>query len=446
MRIQNILRGVLFSVLCVHTVVFAQETRELTLDNGMKVIVRQDSRSPVVVHMIWYRVGSMDEASGTTGVAHALEHMMFKGTRKYGQGEFSKIVALYGGRDNAFTGQDYTAYFQQIPAQQLERMMELEADRMKNLLLTREDFEKEIRVVMEERRWRTDDQPFALLSEAVSASAFMAHPYRWPVIGWMNDLENMTVEDLENWYGRWYAPNNATMVVVGDVRAESVFLLAKKHFGRISAGKLQPTRPQTEPKQQGTRRVTVKAPAENPMILIAFKAPSLIDVENDSDVYALSVLAAVLDGYDNARLSARLVRENSIASDVSAYYDPLSRGPSLFVLAATPLGRTTLSVLEERMRAEISRIAKEGVSPEELERIKMQILSSQIYKRDSLRGQAMEIGVLEMLGIGYQQMDRLIEKLKAVSSDDVKSVAQRYFDDDQMTVGILDPLPPDAAE
>ena len=446
MKIQNIVRCVLFSVLCAQSVVLAQEARDITLQNGMKIIVREDSRSPVAVHMIWYRAGSMDEASGATGVAHALEHMMFKGTKKYGLGEFSKLVARLGGRDNAFTGPDYTAYFQLIPARQLERMMELEADRMKNLLLTQEEFEKEIKVVMEERRWRTEDQPIALLSEAVSASAFMAHPYRWPVIGWMNDLENMTLKDLKDWYERWYTPNNATMVVVGDVRAESVFLLAEKHFGRIRGREIVATRPQTEPRQQGARRVTVKAPAENPMILMVFKAPSLRDIENDADVYALSVLAAILDGYDNARLAARLVRENSIASDVSAYYDPLSRGPSLFVLAATPLSNTSLPELEKRLRAEITQVAKEGVSQKELERIKMQIVSSQIYKRDSLRGQAMEIGVLEMAGAGYQQMDVLIEKLKAVSSDDVRAVAGRYFGDDTMTVGILEPLPPGSGQ
>ena len=444
MKIQNILKGVLFSVLCAHAAVFAQEVKDITLQNGMKVIVREDCRSPVAVHMIWYRAGSMDETSGTTGVAHVLEHMMFKGTRKYGSGEFSKRVAALGGRENAFTGQDYTAYFQQIPARQLETMMEMEADRMKNLLLAKEEFENEIRVVMEERRWRIDDQPVSLLIEAVNASAFTAHPYRWPVIGWMNDLENMTVTDLKNWYGRWYMPNNATLVVIGDVQAESVFRLAQKHYGSIREGKKLATRPQTEPEQKGARRVTVKAPAENPMLVMAFKAPSLRDIENDTDVYALSVLEAILDGFDNARLEAGLVRKNPVASAVDANYDPLSRGPGLFVLSATPLSSTSMPELEKRLRAEIARIAREGVSEEELKRVKMQIISHQIYKRDSLMGQAMEIGVLEMVEVGHQQMDHLIGKLKTVTSDDVRAVAGRYFGDDTMTVGILEPLPPDS--
>jgi zinc protease len=321
--------------------------------------------------------------------------------------------------------------------------MELEADRMQGLLLTPEAFEKEVKVVMEERRWRTEDQPTALLNEAVYATAFMAHPYHWPIIGWMSDLESMQVGDAENWYTHWYAPNNATMVVVGDVKAEAVFSLAQKHFGAISSREVRPSRPQTEPVQHGIRRVSVKAPAENPMLLLAFKVPMLKDVEKDQDVYALDVLSAILDGYDNARLSAKLVRKDKVASGVSAEYSALSRGPALFTLAAIPLGGIQIPELEKRLRTEIARIAKEGVSSSELERVKMQIVSSQIYKRDSLFGQAMEIGVLEMTGTGYRQMDRVIEKLKSVTSDEVQSVAARYFGDDALTVGTLIPLPLD---
>lgn len=433
----------LFFVLGVQSAAQAQEAKDITLENGMKVIVREDNRSPVVVNMVWYKAGSMDETSGTTGVAHVLEHMMFKGTEKYGQGEFSRIVASLGGRDNAFTGRDYTAYFQQIQSSQLERMMELEADRMRSLLLTPEEFAREIKVVMEERRLRTEDQPASLLDEAVYATAFMAHPYHWPVIGWMNDLENMTAADAKNWYERWYTPNNATLVVVGDVKAQAVFALAKKHFGSIAAREVIPTRPQTEPDQQGTRRVTIKAPAENPMVVLAFKVPGLQDIENDQDVYALDVLSAILDGYDNARLSARLVRKDRVASSVAVGYATPSRGPALFTLAAVPLGKTDTPELEKRLRAEIVRIAREGVSPTELERVKMQIISSQIYKRDSLFGQALEIGMLEMTGVGYRQMDRMIEKLKEVTSSEVQSVAARYFGDDALTVGTLVPLPLD---
>ncbi|MDR0933789.1 MAG: insulinase family protein [Burkholderiaceae bacterium] len=441
MKFQNMLMGLLWMLLGVQGLAQAQETKDVTLDNGMKIIVREDSRSPVVVHMIWYRAGSMDETSGTTGVAHVLEHMMFKGTKKYGQGEFSRIVASLGGRDNAFTSRDYTAYFQQIGNGRLARMMELEADRMRHLRLTPDAFDKEIQVIMEERRWRTEDQPASLLSEGVCATAFMEHPYHWPVIGWMNDLENMKAADAQDWYGRWYVPGNAVMVVVGDVKAPAVFAMAKKYFGKIPSRKMAERRPRVEPPQRGIRRVTVKAPAENPVVALAFRVPALRSVENDKDVYALDVLSAILDGYDNARLPAKLVRADRVASSVSVEYDALSRGPSLFVMTAVPLGRTGTDELEKRLRAEIARIAQEGVSPEELERVKMQIVSSQIYKRDSLFGQAMEIGVLEMTGIGYRQMDKVIEKLKAVTADDVKAVAARYFGDDALTVGTLSPLP-----
>ncbi len=443
MRFQNILTGFLFFLLGTQGMAQAQEAKDTTLDNGMKIVVREDSRSPVAVHMVWYKAGSMDEESGTTGVAHVLEHMMFKGTKKYVQGEFSRIVASQGGRNNAFTNRDYTAYFQQVQSSKLEKMMELESDRMQGLLLDKDEFAKEIRVVMEERRMRTDDQPTALLDEAVYATAFTAHPYHWPIVGWMNDLENMTVADARNWYERWYMPNNATMVVVGDVKAEAVFALAKKYFGSIPARKIIPTRPQTEPDQRGMRRVTLKAPAENPMVVLAFKVPGLKDIENDREAYALDVLAAVLDGYDNARLSAQLVRKDKVASSVAADYSAPSRGPALFTLAAVPLGKTQTPELEKRLRAEIARIAKDGVSPAELERVKMQIISSQIYKRDSLFGQALEIGVLEMTGVGYQKMDRVIEQLKSVTPSEVQSVASRYFGDDALTVGTLVPLPLD---
>lgn len=441
MKFQNLWIGVLFFLLGIKGMAYAQEVTDKTLENGMKIIVREDHRAPVVVNMIWYRAGSMDETSETTGVAHVLEHMMFKGTKQYAQGEFSKIVASLGGQDNAFTGRDYTAYFQQVQSSQLERMMELEADRMQNLQLTSEAFSKEIKVIMEERRLRTEDQPTALLGEAVSAAAFMVHPYHWPIIGWMSNLESMTVNDAKNWYESWYVPNNATMVVVGDVKAEAVFALAEKHFGDIESRKIIPTRPQKDPQQQGIRRVVVKAPAENPVIVLAFKVPTLRDVEKDDDVYALDVLAAILDGYKNARLTSQLIRKDKAASSVDVSYSTPSRGPALFALQAVPMGKTTVADLEKRLRAEIQKIAKEGVSQAELERVKMQIISSQIYKRDSLFGQALEIGVLEMTGIGYQQMDRIIEKLKGVTSEQVQSVAARYFGDDALTVGTLVPLP-----
>jgi zinc protease len=419
----------------------AEVAQEFMLKNGMKVIVKEDHRAPTVAHMIWYKVGSMDEVNGTTGVAHLLEHMMFKGTKKLKPGEFSARVAALGGRENAFTSKDYTAYFQQIEKSRLEAVMALEADRMANLQFDKNEFDKEIRVVMEERRWRVDDQPIQLVYEALHATAFFAHPYHHPVIGWMDDLQHMTVQDAKAWHDRWYAPNNATMVVTGDVNAGQVRDLAEKYFGKVPPKMVPRTKPQNEPPQRGTRRVSVKAPAENPYVALAFKVPALRDVEKDDDVHALDVLAAILDGYDNARLNAKLVRTDKVANSAGAGYSSNARGPVLFVLDGTPANGTTVEQLEKRLRAEVERVAKEGVSEQELKRVKTQLIAGQIYKRDSIFGQAMEIGTMEMTGISHKLIDRIIEKLGQVTPQQVQMVAQKYFTDDALTVATLMPLP-----
>lgn len=419
----------------------AELAKEFMLKNGMKVIVKEDHRAPTVAHMVWYKVGSMDETNGTTGVAHVLEHMMFKGTNTLKPGEFSQRVAAMGGRENAFTSKDYTGYFQQIEKSRLDKVMALEADRMTNLVFSKDEFAKEIRVVMEERRWRTDDQPIPLVYETLYATAFFAHPYHHPIIGWMNDLQSMTVDDTKAWYERWYAPNNATLVVTGDVKAEQVRRLAEKHFGKIPRKPAIVRKPQDEPLQRGIRRVVVKAPAENPYVTLGFKVPTLRDVEKDEEVYALNVLAAVLDGYDNARLNAKLVRTDKVANSVGAGYSSIARGPVLFFLDGTPAAGTTTEQLEKMLRAEVERIAKEGVSEQELKRVKTQLIAGQVYKRDSIFGQAMEIGSMEMAGISHKHIDRIIEKLGAVTAQQVQAVAQKYFGDDQLTVATLVPLP-----
>lgn len=414
---------------------------ETTLANGFRVIVKEDRRAPTVVHMVWYRAGSMDEKNGTTGVAHLLEHMMFKGTPTTGKGEFSRLVAAAGGRDNAFTSRDYTAYFQQVPSAKLSQMMQLEADRMRHLTLSADEFAQEIKVVREERRLRTDDQPSAKLFEQMSAVAFQAHPYRVPVIGWMDDLENMTVKDARDWYQQWYVPNNAYLVVVGDVDHRAVFQLAERHYGKLKARALPERKPQIEPAQTGVRRLTVKAPAELPVILLAFKTPTLRDVERDSDPYALEMLAAILDGHEGARFSTNLVRTQRLAVSAGAGYDAMARGPSLFYISASPSRGRTVGELEAALRAEISRIAEGGVTDEELARAKAQLVAGQIYKLDSMFAQAMEIGQLESAGIPHQKNKRMIEKLQQVSAAQVQAVAARYFGDDGMTVGVLDPQP-----
>ncbi|HPI59142.1 pitrilysin family protein [Zoogloea sp.] len=416
---------------------------ETALPNGMKLIVKEDRRAPSVVHMVWYRVGAMDEVDGTSGVAHLLEHMMFKGTKKLGPGEFNKQVAAAGGRDNAFTSHDYTAYFQQVPREALGRMMALEADRMAHLQITEASFRKEIEVVKEERRLRTDDKPRSLVVEQLMATAFQAHPYRRPVIGWMSDLENMTAQDARDWYQRWYVPNNATLVVVGDVDHQAVFKEAAATYGRVKARPLPVRKPLIEPEQTGSRRTVVKAPAELPYVALAWRVPSLRDVKADSDFYALQVLAAVLDGYEGARLAKNIVRGSRIAVTAGAGYDGTARGESLFYLDGAPAAGRTPADVEAALKAEIERIQNEGVSEDELRRVKAQAVAGQVYKRDSLMGQAMEIGMDEMVGHSWKDDALMLERIRAVTAAEVQAVARKYFRDETLTVAQLDPLPVD---
>ncbi|MDP2822390.1 MAG: pitrilysin family protein [Sulfuritalea sp.] len=414
---------------------------ETKLANGLRVIVKEDRRAPTAVHMVWYRAGSMDEKDGTSGVAHVLEHLMFKGTKNLRSGEFNKRVAEAGGRDNAFTSRDYTAYFQIVPKAALPEMMKLEADRMANLTLDAKEFAAEIKVVMEERRLRTDDNPLSLVHETLNSTLFQAHPYRRPIIGWMDDLEHMTWQDARDWYRQWYAPNNAYVVVVGDVDHREVFRLAQKYYGPNKAHALPERKPQNEPEQAGIRRVSVKAPAKLPYLAMAWKAPKLRDVRNDRDPYALEVLAAVLDGHDASRFSKNLVRGAKVAQSAGAGYDGSLRGEATFVFDGQPAEGKTIAELEAALRAEIKRVQDDGVSAEELARVKTQSIAAQIYKRDSLMAQAMEIGGAEAAGVSWRDIDTLLEKLKTVTAEEVQAVAKKYFTDDTLSIAVLDPQP-----
>ncbi len=412
------------------------------LSNGMKVIVKEDHRAPTVAHMVWYKAGSIDEVNGKTGVAHVLEHMMFKGTKKLKPGDFSKQVAAVGGRDNAFTSKDYTAYFQQIEKSHLEKMMALESDRMANLQIREDEFAKEIQVVMEERRLRTDDQASAIVYEQLVAAAFINSPYRNPIIGWMDDLKNMTYHDALEWYQDWYAPNNAVLVVSGDVEPNEVHALAQKYYGAIPAKKIKDRKPQQEIPQIGARRIQVKAPAENPDITFAWKVPKVEPVDIKLiDPYALSVLAGILDGHANSRLNRRLVRDLRLADSVDASYGMTGRGPQLFGISASPAKGKTIADIEKHVRLILNEIRQSGVTDAELNRVKSQLLSAQIYKRDSIFAQAMEIGMSEMNGISWKYLDEILFNIQAVTSSDIQKVVEKYFVDDALTVAILEPQP-----
>ena len=420
---------------------------EYELKNGLKLLVKQDNRAPIVVTQVWYKVGSSYEHDGITGISHALEHMMFKGTKKYAPGEFSRIISENGGRDNAFTGPDYTAYFQTLEKSRLAISFELEADRMRNLKLLNEEFLKEIEVVKEERRWRTEDNPQSYLYEAAKAAAFQTSPYRFPVVGWMQDLENMKIDDLNSWYNKWYAPNNTTVVVVGDVDPNDVYALAYEHFGPLPAGEVIKLAEKEEVPQLGTKRITIKRPAELPSIMMMYKTP-VIKLSDDAartdydwEPYALEVLAGILDGGNSARIASRLIRGAEVAAGASASYQIASRLDNLFTISGTPADGKSIQELEVAFRNEISDLQTNLVSEQELKRVKAQVISSDVYEKDSVFYQAMIIGVLETIGLSWQLADEYVDKIKAVTSSQVLSVAKKFLVDERLTVADLHPLP-----
>ena len=418
----------------------APDTHEFMLSNGLKLIVREDHRAPTVAHMVWYRAGSMDEVNGRTGVAHVLEHMMFNGTDKVKSGEFSRLVAEVGGRENAFTSRDYTAYFQQVEKSKLDKVIELEADRMSNLNFDDVEFLKEIQVVMEERRLRTEDNPSSLLNESLMATAFMTSPYRHPVVGWMNDLQNMKATDARDWYRSWYAPNNATVVISGDVDPKQILKAVEKYYGANPIRELPVRKPQIEPPQKGIKQVQVKAPADNAQLAMAWKVPRLEPGKlDDPEPYALELLTAVLDGYDNARLNRVLVKQEKVVNDVGVGYDMISRGPELFLINASMAKGKTVAQAQASIRKALEELKQKGILESELKRIKVRILSDQIYKRDSIFGQAMEIGSTEMAGFSWKDIDYMLEKMQTITPDQVQAVAKKYLVDEGLTIAVLDP-------
>ncbi|MDD2925923.1 pitrilysin family protein [Rhodoferax sp.] len=413
----------------------------------MTLIVKPDRRAPTAVHMLWVRVGAMDEVDGSSGVAHVLEHMMFKGTPTVPAGEFSRRVAALGGRDNAFTSRDYTAYYQQIPASRLEDVMRLESDRFAHNQWADDEFRKELEVVKEERRLRTEDNPLALMGEALNASVFVASPYRRPIIGWMSDLESLTPADARAFYQRWYVPANAAVVVAGDVDVGQVRALAEKYYGSLPSRDVPERKPRVEPAQAGIKRLTFKAPAEQANVMLAFKVPSLqwrVGAPEDTDALALTVLAAVLDGYQGARLERTLTQgQDRVADSAGAYNGLWGRGPQLFMLVGVPVPGKTTEQVEQALRAQVQRIAQEGVTEAELARVKAQWVAGEVYKLDSLFNQARELGTQWVQGLPVDAGAQLIERLRGVTAKQVQAVAQTYFGDDQLTVAQLLPQPLD---
>ncbi len=435
----QMLHKLLLSVGMIYSLSAFAIPQQLTLDNGLKVIVEVDTRAPLVVQQIWYKVGSVSEHDGITGISHVLEHMMFKGTPSHPKGEFSEIIAQNGGQENAFTSKDYTGYYQKIAADRLELVMQLEADRMQNLQLHEQAFKHEVQVVKEERRSRVDDKPRSLLYEQFLATAFIVSPDRLPVIGWTRDLDELTLSELQRWYERWYSPNNAILVVVGDVNPEEVFRLARKYYGPLKMQKTEPTKSRAEVPQHGVRRVTLEVPAKLPFLLIAFKAPTLAGLPDPADAYALEVLAGILDGGESARFTNHLIRGRKLAASTGVGYDMYKPRESLFLLESTPLATTSLQAMENALLGEIELVKKEGVSDQELKRVKAQVIANDIFSKDSTFARAMSVGRMEILGLGYSVLDSYVDGIKAVTAEQVQMVAKKYLTKDRMTIGILKP-------
>lgn len=414
-----------------------QPTHEFFLDNGLKVIVREDHRAPVVVSQLWYKVGSSYESPGQTGLSHALEHMMFKGSRKLEAGEASRILRELGAEENAFTSDDYTAYYQVLPRDRLAVAFELEADRLASLKLPADEFAREIEVIKEERRLRTDDKPSALAYERFKAMAHPASGYHTPTIGWMADLERMTVEELRAWYEAWYAPNNATLVVVGDVTVDEVRRLAERYFGPIEKRPVPSAKRPLELAEPGERRLTLQVKTQVPSLMMAFNAPSIAtETANPRQIHALRLIAALLDGGYSARLPQQLERGEELVTSAAAWYNAYARGDSLFVLSAAPnmqKGRT-LEEVEAGLWQQLEQLKQTAPSTEELERVRAQVIAGLVYERDSITQQATTIGMLETVGLSWQLMDEELDALEAVTPEDIQQAARTYFTRSRLSV------------
>ena len=413
-----------------------QPTHEFFLDNGLKVIVREDHRAPVVVSQLWYKVGSSYETAGQTGLSHALEHMMFKGSRKLDAGEASRILRELGAEENAFTSDDYTAYYQVLARDRLGVALELEADRMGSLRLPPEEFSREIEVIKEERRLRVDDQPNSKAMELFSAMAHPASGYHTPTIGWMADLERMKVEELRHWYEAWYVPNNATLVVVGDVTADEVKGLAQRYFGAIPKRATPPAKLPLELAEPGLRQLTVHVRTQLPSLIYGFNVPGLATAKDPRSVHALRLIAALLDGGYSARMATRLERGQELVAGASASYNPFTRGDSLFVLSAVPntQKKKTLAEVESGVWKLLDELKTTPPTAEELERVRAQVIAGLVYDRDSISSQATTIGQLETVGLSWKLIDKELDELKSVTPADIQSAARTYFTRERLSV------------
>jgi zinc protease len=418
----------------------AQEVLEATLDNGLRVLLQEDHRSPVASFQVWYRVGSRDERVGLTGLSHYLEHMMFKGTPTYGPRVFSKLIEAVGGQDNAFTSRDVTAYHVSVAADQLDLVLEIEADRMRHLLLAHREVEAERKVIIEERRTRTEDDPVGALAELFNTIAFVAHPYRLPTIGFAQDIERLTASDLRVWYDAYYRPNNAIVVVVGDFRAAELLAKIRVRFEGIPRGPDPPRVAVGEPEQRGERRAWLRKEAQLPVVFAGYPAPN----HRSDDAYALEVLSTVLSGGRTSRLYRRLVHEERLALEAGGDYSRLTLDPDTFTFYVTVLPDRTVEEAERALTTEIERLRTELASEEELQRAKNQLEAAYLFGQDSVFSRSATLARHELLG-GWRLRDAYLPGIRAVTREDVRRVAERHLVAERRTTAILVPIRPAAA-
>jgi zinc protease len=434
---------VLFAALIIFYSIFvvrpglAVEPREFVLANGMKVLLIEVPKAPVATVQIWYKVGSRNEVMGRAGLSHMLEHMMFKGTTKYPKGAFSRLIRKNGGMDNAFTSQDFTAYFENLAADRVELALELEADRMQGLQFDMNELKTEREVVKEERRLRTEDDPQGALVEALFAQAFLSHPYHWPVIGWFSDLDAMTLDDLQRHYDTFYSPNNATLIVVGDIKAETLLPTIKQLFEPIPRGPEPKPLAAMEPDQKGERRFLLKREAQVPFVMMGYRVPNY----TSEDSYALDILESILSRGKSSRLYQSLVYDQKSALAVGAEYSLMQTDPGLFYFYALVSPGQKVEAVEDALNKEIKRLQAEPPTDLELQRAKNQVEAARIFEQDSNFRHAMLMGQAETVGAGWRKVDQFLERIRSVTVKDVQRVARQYLIDDNRTVGSLIPVP-----
>ena len=426
-----------FLVFSSTSISLSAEPSEYVLANGMKVLLVEVPKAPVATVQVWYRVGSRNEVMGRAGLSHMLEHMMFKGTARYPKGSFSRIIRKNGGIDNAFTSQDFTAYFENVAADRVGLALELEADRMQGLILDNSEFQTEREVVKEERRLRSEDDPQGALVEALFAQAFLSHPYHWPVIGWFADLDAMSLEDLQRHYDTFYSPNNATLVVVGDIKIESLLPTIKRLFEPIPRGPFPKQALPPEPEQRGERRFLLKREAQVPFVMMGFRVPNY----SSEDSYALDILESILSHGKSSRLYQSLVYDQKNSLAVGAEYSVLQADPGLFYFYSLVNPNAKVEGVEEAIQREIVRLQNEPPSEQELQRAKNQVEAARVFEQDSNFRHAMLMGQAESVGAGWRRIDQFVERIRAVTSRDIQRVAKQYLTPDNRTVGILIPLP-----